>query len=78
MIADDFKSAVNGWKQANGIIVAQQRALDWCVAKFADLKSEGLLLEAEVTAREYYDVVLRPRKVGVDYLNAMRQSGAIE
>lgn len=68
--------AVNGWKQAVGIVQAQAIALDWCVAQFAALKRDGRLPRSEAMAREYLDVVMSARNAGIEYLDAMRRSGA--
>lgn len=64
---------MNGWKQAVSIIEAQQKALDWCMARIAKVDHE----KSEELAREYYEIVMRAQKTGSMYVESMRKSGAL-
>jgi len=70
---DQFKSAVNGWRQAISIVEAQQKALDWCMARLKKIDHE----QSEHLAREYYEIVMRAQKTGEMYVKSMRTSGAL-
>ena len=72
MAPPDAAIAVNGWRQAVGIIDAQRQALDWCVLRFETLKKLGRLPQSETDAREFSEKVLGARKLAGDYLAAMR------
>lgn len=75
---EEYALAVRGWKQAVGVIEAQQKALDWMSDLLGIWKDEGRLpTNDEDLARQHYEVFERARRVGSDYVNAMRQSGAI-
>lgn len=69
----DGVAATLGWKQAVGIIEAQQRALDWCVAQFG----QSVLPKNEDLAREYVEKVVSAQKTGRDYLTSMRRAGVV-
>ena len=77
MAPPDAAIAMNGWRQAVGIIDAQRQALDWCVLRFETMKKLGRLPQSETDAREFSEKVLGPRKLAGDYLGAMRRAGAV-
>ena len=67
------EQAVRGWKQALGIVVAQQKAIDWCVERFAEMN----LPQGDDIAREYWETVLRAKSTGADYIAAMEAAGVL-
>ena len=73
----EYAQAVRGWKQAVGIVEAQQKALDWVNALVDEWAKEGRLPQNEVLAEDFHSQFERARNVGADYVKAMRQSGAI-
>ena len=75
--APTLKSAVNGWKQAVGIVERQHEAIEYASELISRWSAEGRLPKSEALAEEFHHTFELARKLGYDYVKAMRTSGAI-
>lgn len=65
-----------GGHKPSAIVEHQNAALSWCLDQFAELSKAGMLPKDEELARGFHEIVQSAHKIGKDYVNAMRQSGA--
>lgn len=73
----ETEQAVNGWKQAIGIIAKQQKALMWYEAEIQRLALAGKIEKSPERSREYVEIVQPALNIGGEYLYAMRQAGVV-